>query len=390
MGNTMIRVAHIITRFHGAGGAKNTLFTCAGLDKNRYEVDLVVGRSADRWRAEGAGVNWVQIDSMVRAIHPLQDARSANALLRLIRERRYHIVHTHLAKAGMLGRWAARRAGTPIIIHTVHGATFSPAQSRLSNALYLMLERRAAKWTDVMISVGDDLRRRYLAAGVGRPEQYVIIHSGMDLSAFLQAGREKAARGRLIRAELGLSEQDFVAGYVAALEWRKGHHHIVEAARRLRPRYPQLHFLFVGEGFDRPRIEALVNEAGLGDRIHFTGYRTDVADVMAAFDVKLFASNREGLPQVLVQAAAVGLPVIAFEAEGVCELVHDGVNGYHLAYGDVNGMVERLEHFILHPEQAAAMGARGPALVDDRWQIATMQRKTIELYETLLQHKFAS
>ena len=180
-----------------------------------------------------------------------------------------------------------------------------------------------------------------------------------------------------------------MAGYVAALEWRKGHHHLIEVARRLCPRYPQLHFLFVGEGFDRARIEALVREAGLSDRIHFTGYRTDVADEMAAFDVKLFASEREGLPQVLVQAAAVGLPVIAFEAEGVRELVRDGVNGYHLDYGDIEGMAARLEAFVQHPELAARMGRRGPALVDDRWQIVTMQQKTAELYETLLQRMAA-
>ena len=380
-----IRVAHVITRFHGAGGAKNTIMTCAGLDKNQFEVDLVVGRSADRWRAESAGVNWVQVPSMKRAIHPLWDARAALDLLKLFRQRRYHIVHTHLAKAGIVGRWAAQRADIPIVIHGLHGATFNPTQGRITNAAYRILERKAAGWTDRIVSVGEDLQQRYLDAGIGEADQYLIIHSGMDLDAFTAARENKAARRQTIRSELGLSEDDFVAGYVAALEWRKGHQYLIEVASKLCLAYSRLKFLFVGEGFDKERLENMVVEAGLDDCITFTGYRTDVADVMAALDVHLFASEREGLPQVLVQSAAVGLPVLAFEAEGVRELVHDGVNGYVFAHSDVDAMAVALEYFINEPESARVMGAEGPALVNDNWQIETMQRKTQHLYEFLLE-----
>jgi len=138
-----IRVAHVITRLHGAGGAKNTLLTCAGLDPSRYEVDLIVGASADRWRADGIPVNWVQIPAMRRSIHPLYDARAGLDLLALFRKRRYHIVHTHLAKAGIVGRWAAHQAQTPLVIHGLHGATFNPTQSKVENAVYLWLEKKA-------------------------------------------------------------------------------------------------------------------------------------------------------------------------------------------------------------------------------------------------------
>jgi len=382
-----IRVAHVITRFHGAGGAKNTLFTCTGLDKSRFEVDLIVGASGDRWRAEGAGVNWVQVNSLQRAVHPAADVRAAQALVRLYRERSYHIVHTHLAKAGILGRWAARQAGTPVVIHGLHGATFDPRLHTPNDWLYFFLERRAAPWTDRIVSVGDDLRQRYLAAGIGRPEQYTVIHSGMNLDAFRAAARMTAAERQSKRAGLGLAADHFVAGYVAALEWRKGHQQLVELARRLCPRFPSLRLLFAGEGVDRLRIERLVTAAGLSDRILFTGYRTDVAEVMATFDVKLFASNREGLPQVLVQAAACGLPVLAFEAEGVRELVHEGLNGYVFPQGAVISMAQALEAFMLAPDTARAMGGQGPGLVDDRWQIVTMQTKTQALYDLLLQAK---
>ncbi|NOZ51236.1 MAG: glycosyltransferase family 4 protein [Chloroflexi bacterium] len=384
---SQIRVGHVITRFHGAGGAKNTLMTCAGLVAAGYQVDLIVGASADRWRAEGSGVNWIQVPSLRRTLHPLHDLRAAGDLLRLFRERRYHIVHTHLAKAGILGRWAASRAGVPLIIHGLHGATFSPTQSWLTNTLYLLLERQAARGSDRIVSVGADLQQRYLAANVGRPEQYVLIHSGMDLRAFAAARSLSAQQRAAKRAELGLGADDVVVGYVAALEWRKGHHRLIQVAQQLCPRFPHLRFLFVGEGFDAGRLQDMVREVGLTDRILFSGYRTDVPEIMATLDVKVFASEREGLPQVLVQAAAVGLPVVAFEAEGVRELVRDGWNGTVLPQGDVNGMVAALGRLIQQPQLRQEMGARGPQLVDDRWHIATMQQKTLALYEALLTAK---
>jgi len=382
-----IRVAHVITRFHGAGGAKNTIMTCAGLDKSRFEVDLIVGASADRWRAEGAGVNWIQIPDLIRSLHPWKDWRAARALEALFRERGYTIVHTHLGKAGILGRWAAHRVGTPLVIHGLHGATFNPTQTWLENTTYLWLEKKAMEWTDKVISVGEDLMQRYLEAGVGRPEDYVIIHSGMDLRAFRAAAELPEDARRAKRLELGLPEDAFVAGYIAALEWRKGHRHLIRMMQELAPRYPQLHLVFAGEGFSAARLKKMVADAGLEDRIHFLGYRNDVPEIMAALHVKLFASEREGLPQVLVQADTVGVPVLAFEAEGVREMVRDGVNGYVFPYGDVGAMSRALERFIRHPEEARRMGQQGRALVDDRWDIATMQRKTQALYDQLLKER---
>ena len=382
-----IRVGHVITRFHGAGGAKNTIMTCAGLDKSRYEVDLIVGASADQWRAEGAGVNWVQIPELVRQVNPAKDISAARKLRQLFEERGYHIVHTHLAKAGILGRWAAHKARIPLVIHGLHGATFNPTQSRLENEVYLRLEKKAMNWTDKVISVGEDLMQRYLDAGVGTPGDYVIIHSGMDLSAFRRAA-EMTPQQRLVkRRELGVPEDAFVAGYIAALEWRKGHHYLITMMQGLVSRYPQLHLVFAGEGFSAERLKTMVDDMGLADHIHFLGYRNDVPEIMAAINVKLFASEREGLPQVLVQADTVGVPVLAFEAEGVREMVREGVNGYIFPHGDIEAMSRALERFIANPDLAREMGQKGRSLVDDRWDIATMQRKTQDLYEQLLKEK---
>jgi len=382
--SSKIRVGHVITRFHGAGGAKNTILTCAGLDKSRFEVDLIVGASADEWRAEGAGVNWIQIPSMVRLLHPVKDVLAARSLKRLFQEKQYHIVHTHLGKAGILGRWAAHQARVPIIIHGLHGGTFNPTQNALENAFYRWVEKKAMAWTDKVISVGEDLVQRYLDAGIGSPEDYVIIHSGMDLSAFRQAATMTEAERIAKKQELGLPADAFVAGYIAALEWRKGHHHLIEMMKKLAPQHPHLHLVFAGEGFSEQRLRDLVARAGLNERIHFLGYRNDVPEIMGMLDVKLFVSEREGLPQVLVQADTVGRPILAFEVEGVREVVRDGFNGFIFRQGDVDGLSRALVRFIQNPKLAREMGQNGQSLVDERWDIATMQRKTQELYEELL------
>ena len=382
-----IRVAHVITNIDGSGGVKNTLLTCAGLDPLRYEIDLIVGSQCDRSRIQGLDVTLIQIPTMRSPFHPFFDALAARDLLKLFRQRQYHIVHTHFGKAGVLGRWAAHRAQTPILVHGLHGATFNPAQPLLVNMVDRLAERTVTRWTDVVISVGEDLRQRYLNAGVGYPEQYVIIHSGMDLSAYQKAAALDDHARMAVRRSLGLHEDAFVAGCIANLEHRKGHRHLIRLMAQLAPHYPNLHLILAGEGPEKPHLQALVRRAKLTDRIHFLGYRQDVPEIMAAMNVKLFASEREGLAQVLVQADAVGLPILAFEVEGARETIREGVNGYIFPQGDIAGMAHSLAKFIEHPKLAKRMGQAGRALVDKRWEISTMQQKTQALYESLLTKK---
>lgn len=382
-----IRVAHVITNIDGSGGVKNTLLTCAGLDSSRYEIDLITGSQCDQSRIRGLNVTLIQISAMHSPFHPFFDAIAARDLLKLFRRRQYHIVHTHFGKAGVLGRWAAHRAQTPILIHGLHGATFNPAQPFLVNIVDRLAERTVTRWTDIVISVGEDLRQHYLNAGVGYPEQYVIIHSGMDLSAYRKAATLDDHARMAIRRSLGLPEDAFVAGCIANLEHRKGHRHLVKLVAQLAPRYSSLHLILAGEGPEKAPLQALVQRAGLTDRIHFLGYRQDVPEIMAAMNVKLFASEREGLAQVLVQADAVGLPILAFEVEGARETIKEGVNGYIFPQGDISGMAQALAKFIEHPNLAKRMGETGRRLVDERWEISTMQQKTQTLYEDLLMKK---
>jgi len=292
-----IRVAHVITNIDGSGGVKNTLLTCAGLDHTRYDIDLIVGSQCDRSRIEDLDVTLIQIPAMHSPFRPFSDVLAARDLLKLFRQRRHHIVHTHFGKAGILGRWAAHRAQIPILIHGLHGATFNPSQNPLVNAVDKLAERAATRWTDVVISVGEDLQQHYLNAGVGHPEQYVIIHSGMDLSAYRKAATLDEHVRMAKRRSLGLQEDAFVAGCIANLEHRKGHRHLVRLIAQLAPRYPNLHLILAGEGPEKSRLQAMVRRAGLTDRIHFLGYREEgkanlqLSDVGELIDIEKLKEN---------------------------------------------------------------------------------------------------
>jgi glycosyltransferase involved in cell wall biosynthesis len=325
---------------------------------------------------------------MVPNINPVLDFISLCSLYRLLRARRYHIVHTHLAKAGMIGRWAAKLAGVPIIVHGLHGTTFHPKQNRHIRRFFIGLENLTAKFTDCFVCVGKSLRDLYLSQQIGRPESYVVIRSGMDLNAFFAAGKWSNSRVVKKKKELGINPRHPVIGYVASLEPRKGHTFAIKAIDSIASEHPNVVGMFVGEGFYRSKLEQLVNACGLGERIIFTGYRDDIAEVMATFDIKIFTSQWEGLPQVLVQSAAMGKPIVAFDVEGVREVVEDCVNGYVVPLGDSNALAAKVSHFLDDLTRAKEMGWQGRRLIDDSWSIATMTQRTRELYDQLVEDKY--
>lgn len=384
-GRRKLRVCHISTRFLRGGGTKNTLYTLRGLDTARYELALIVGRDVFWDQMETIStVRVFQVPSLRREINPILDPVALLSIYRLIRRHRYDIVHTHTAKAGMLGRWAARLAGTPLIVHGLHGTTFHPGLSSLVRRIFVTLERVTGSFTDSFISVGEDLRDRYLQEGIASPDRYAVVRSGMELDEFFEIGAWSEEEVAEKRRELGLDPHAPVIGYVANLEPRKAHVRAIEVVEELIASHPRIQVLFVGEGFHRNALEEMVAGRGLEDHIFFTGYRKDIAEVIGSFDIKIFTSQWEGLPQVLVQSAAAGKPIVSFEVEGVREVVHDGVNGFVVSLNDGSAMVDRIRTLLDDLDEARTMGGRGPAIIGDEWLIETMVERTAELYERLL------
>jgi glycosyltransferase involved in cell wall biosynthesis len=376
-----IRMLHIITRLIRGGADENTLHTVRGLDKRRYVVDLVVGAGSELQEIGAipdVGVHVVP--ELVRDPHPWKDLVALIRLAALIRSGRYQIVHTHTAKAGFLGRLAAAIVGSPIVIHTVHGVTFHEHLPPFQRTFYLLLERVAARFTHQFVAVGEDVRNRYVRHGIGCDRAYETIYSGMPLQDYLDAGEMPDAERDAIRATLDCRPEHRVAVMAARLEPRKGHDYLFEAVRRLAPRHPNVRLWVVGDGPMRPRLEARARELGLHEVVRFLGHRHDLPRVLAAADVAVLTSLWEGLPRVLVQAAAAGRPIVTFDVEGAWEVVRDGRNGFVVPSRDVDQFAGRLETLLVEHERARAMGRAGRHEVGSRWTVETMLDRLDDLY----------
>ena len=385
-----IKVAHIIARMITGGADENTLFTIQGLDKERYEVDLIMGEEFDESifdKVKNNNFNIIQIKGLKWKLNFLYDPIVLIKLIKLIRKNRYDIVHTHTTKAGILGRIAARIAGVPVIVHGLHGSTFEAFDSGLLNWLLFLFERLTGRFTDAYISVSRVLSEKYIERGIGKKENYHTVYSGMELEVFYGARGKIDCRKK--QKELGIDSGDFVIGNVARLETRKGHKFLIDAFKKVikeRKGCP-LKLLIIGEGNKRENLESYVKEANLEKKVIFTGYRKDVEELMAIMDIFVLTSLREGLPRVLVQAAAVGMPLIAFNVDGVPEIIRDNHNGFLVRARDVGQLANRIEKYIDKKELVLLHGQKGREFIKDKWFIEDMVDKIDKIYQSLIWRK---
>ena len=383
-----MRVTHVITRLVIGGAQENTIATVLGL-QNRpdLQVELIAGpttgpegslESAFAARPELLTI----LPSLIRPIHPWHDLLAWRRLTAIFRARTPRIVHTHSGKAGILARLAARRAGVPIIIHTVHGPSFGPFQGAFSNLLLRRAEQRAAKVTTHFISVADAMTKQYVAAGVGHAGQYTRIFSGFELEPFLTAHNDPR-----LRARLGIAPSDFVIGKIARLFHLKGHEDLIAAAPNILRRHIQTKFLLVGDGRLRSRLQEQVRAAGLEKHFIFAGLipPADVPKFMGVMDVVAHLSRREGLPRALPQALAAGKPVVAYDCDGANEVCLHGETGFLVVPGDVDDLADRLVQLAGAPELREQFGSRGRDFVRQNFSVETMLEKIYALYLKLLE-----
>ena len=381
-----MRVSHVITRLIVGGAQENTLSSVVGLGRlPDWEVELISGPTRG---AEGSlesvaravpGLLRVE-PSLVRPVHPLMDGLAYLRLKAHFRRTRPHIVHTHSGKAGIVGRFAARHAGVPLVIHTIHGPSFGEFQGRLANTVFRGAERAAARATDHFVVVAEAMARQYQAAGIGTPGQYTRIFSGFDLDPFLGAGRDAE-----LAARLGIRPGDFVVGKVARLFRLKGHDELFAEANDLVRRVPNVRFLLLGDGPWRARFEAMATASpALSGRFIFAGLvpPSEVCRYLGLMDVLVHLSRREGLARVLPQALAAGKPVIALDCDGAGEVCREGETGF-LLKGDASQLVDRVGLLADRPDLARALGERGRAWVRERFSEAAMVEALDALYRRL-------
>lgn len=386
-----MRVAHIITRLILGGAQENTLLTCEGLIE-RYgdNVLLVTGPAVGpegslMERAESRGVPIELVPSLRRAIHPWHDAVALRQLKRVLREFKPDVVHTHSAKAGILGRAAATALDVPAVVHTVHGAPFYPYQGRAVRLFYQACERWAAKRCHALISVADAMTSLMVDAGVAPAEKFTTIYSGMDVEPFLAAEKHRGSA----RAALGYEDHHVVIGKVARLFHLKGHEYVIQAARSVIDRHPNARFLFVGDGILRENLQRQIASRGLTDYFQFTGLVPPgrIPELISAMDIVVHASLREGLARVLPQAMISGVPVVSYDVDGAREVILPGETGFLLPAKAIDEMAEALDELISEPQLRRALGQEGRRRWTEMFRHEHMTDEIRKLYEKVLEER---
>ncbi len=379
---------HIITRMILGGAQENTLYTCTGLMKSGdSEVELVTGPTEGPEgelvaEARRQGVTVTEVPELTRELSPLADWRCKGALYRLISDGRPDIVHTHSSKAGFLGRLAAWKAGTPVVIHTIHGLPFHRYESWWRNRLYVMAERMAARRCHRILCVAEAMKKQALAEGIGREEQYRVVYSGMDVDTFTDSTLD----GPAVRAELGLAPDDVVIGKIARLFEFKGHEDVLRAFPAVLEREPRARLLFVGDGLLRASLEALAKELAVADKVVFAGLvpAARIPELIAAMDMVVHASYREGLARVLPQALISRVPVVSYNVDGAPEVVIPGETGQLVPPGDISGLAEAVAAMASDPEARRRMGEAGRSLCADRFRREKMVADIARSYRECL------
>jgi glycosyltransferase involved in cell wall biosynthesis len=381
-----MRIAHIITRLILGGAQENTLLTVEGLHHGGDDVTLITGPAegpeGDLFdRAERQNLKVVVLPELIRAVRPATDWRAYRRLRQEIRRLRPEVVHTHSSKAGILGRAAAWDERVPAVVHTIHGLPFGPSESAARNKLYVTLERWASKRCHAIVSVCDAMTEQALAAGVGRPDQFRTIYSGMDVDAFLNPPRTRDE----VRRELGLADSDIAFGTVARLFERKGHDDILAVAPGVLSANQHVRFVFIGDGILRDRLIAETVRLGIRDSFLFLGLVPPdrIPELLSAMDAVVHPSLREGLARVLPQALLVERPVISYDVDGAREVVlpHTGIL---LAPRDLDGLSRAIIRLANNPALRQSMGREGRRLFSDQFRQETMTSKLRSLYEELL------
>lgn len=373
-----VSVAHIITKLELGGAQQITLFTVANLNRSKFHPIIITGEPGmlDLEARNISDAEFYQIPSLIRMIRPFQDFVALLSLTSLLKRIHPTIVHTHSSKAGIVGRWAARLAGVPIIIHSIHGYGFTPEQHPIIRRVLVALERSTARFTSLFFTDSESNRRQGVELGLFPAERSFMLPPGIDLTAIRQIQVDVKRK----KQELGLDPARPVVGMVAPFKPQKAPLDFVWLTARVIQKRPDVQFLLVGDGELRPSIEQEIRRYDLSRSILLLGWRQDVPEIMRCLDAFVLTSRWEGLPRVYLEALTSGIPVVGTRVDGAAEVVQDGVNGYLLEPGDVAGLADRVLWLLNHPDEAKRMGHNGESLSRkfDSYEVVRQQERHYE------------
>jgi glycosyltransferase involved in cell wall biosynthesis len=327
---------------------------------------------------EKSGVKIITIPELVRDIQPRKDLKAFFALIDVFKKERPQLVHTHTSKAGLLGRWAAFFAKTDIIIHTPHGHVFWGYFNKWKTTCFIILERLSAVITDKIITLTDQEKKDHVRFKIAPDKKFTVIHSGVDLTAFSEV-RINAA---VMKNKLGIPPQAIVVGTAGRLTPIKGQRYLLEAAARISSPTGDLFFVFLGDGELAADLARMSSLLGI-KKAMFLGWRQDIPEVMSTFDIFVLPSLNEGMGKVLIEAMALGKPIVASNVGGIPDLVTHNHNGLLFPPANVEGLVNSMNILLHDPAKREEMGEKGKDIAA-AFSADAMLQKVERLYAEVL------
>jgi glycosyltransferase involved in cell wall biosynthesis len=385
-----VKITRIVARLNVGGPAVHIINLTAGLDPDRFDSQLIVGRPGPDegdmgYLATQKGIDPLIIPELGRELSPLGDLRTTVKLARILRRDKPDIVETHTAKAGAVGRLAAQLVGVPLIIHVFHGHVFHGYFGPLKSEMFVNVERALARITDRIITVSPAQRRDIADVyRIAPPERVLTVPLGLGLEPFRTA--KQTCHGRF-RASLRVPTEALLIGFVGRLTAVKNPSLFVEAAEHVVQQFPQTRFVFVGDGELRLVLEEQIDALGLAQHVIFAGWQVDMPAVYADLDLLALTSLNEGTPVTVIEALATGIPVVATSVGGVPDVLKDQETGVLIPPGDPEGLAQAIIELLRVPEHAEALARAGQGDVLDRFGLARLVDDMESLYSALLQEK---
>lgn len=385
-----MKIVQIVARLNVGGVAVQVLLADEQFRARGHESIVVCGRvgpdEADmRYLADEKGSVPHIIPELGRALSPLRDLITLVKLWQLLRRERPDVVHTHTAKAGFVGRLAARMAGVPVVVHTFHGHVFRGYFGPTKTRLFIVLERFSARLSDRVITLTAGLKQELVEYGIAPPDRFAVIPLGLELEALAST----PGRSGVLRQALGLDDVTLLVGAVGRLVPVKHIDLLLDAASciDMQAMRNPLHIVLVGDGECRPALEAQARALGIAGRVHFVGWRDTRAlpDIYSDLDALVMSSYNEGMPVSIIEAMAAGVPVVATAVGGVPDLITGGETGLLVPPDDAPALAAALTHLLTAPAlaQRLADNARRDALA--RFSPARLADDLTGLYTTLLE-----
>lgn len=385
VGSRKLKILHIITRLVVGGAQDNTLLTISGHDRTRFTVHLA-SNPEGAWidRAVQAADTFHPLPHLNNPIHPTQDFKAITALVSLLRQERFDIVHTHSSKAGILGRIAARIAGVPAVVHTIHGFPFHDFMPAWKRQLYINLERSVRPCTDFFITVCELNRQEAVKLGLLSQENSQTVYSGIDFAKL-----DRPSNLQQTRQQLEIPDGWNTIVMVGRLDEQKAPYYLVDAFSRVLNQNPNTLLLFVGEGELEDRLQRQASQLGIEKCVRFLGAREDVPEILKVADIFALSSLWEGLGRAMTEAMLLGKSVVVPNIYGIPETVHQNQTGLLFPAGDVEQLAEHLIYLLQYPQERDRLGQNAKVLTRKLFDADLMVQNIEKIYETVLSGKLA-